>query len=190
MSRAKPSEDLIDGLTKTAAAISAHFKISCSKHSLVHWKKKNPPFPSATEQGRYNRKDCFDWVQTHIISGLDSKQSDMELLRQEMIAKARTNIRKDESSQFDLDVKKGKFIDLKEARQIYGGSLRMYHDWVKAELETNSPIARKNKLTSLGATPEIVAAFYEFDILQAQASIGRIEAKCETASKVVAKAKE
>ncbi len=84
-----------------------------------------------------------------------------------------------ETRELELDQAKGKFIERAAARAVVEGALRKYHGFVKAELENSGPQRRQKKLAELGADAGAVGVFHEFDVIDSQAVIDRIEARCE-----------
>lgn len=175
-----PTPAHIDGLTRLAAVIGGHFKIPCSKQNIKHWQKKNPPFPAPTQANRYDRAACFEWVTTYIVSEADATTQG-DLFRREREAEAHLKIRKDKDAAFDFEVKRGKYIERAIANQSVIGALKSYHGFVRNELELNATATRRDKLTALGASQEIVTLFHEWDLLQMRAVIDRIEAQIEVA---------
>lgn len=180
-----PSKSIwIAGLTRLAAEIAGHFKISCSKQSIKNWtSRKNPPFPAPKESNRYNRAECFAWIEKYIMpSNGPVQQSELALLEKSMRAKAEREIDRADRERFELDKEKGLYVLRSAATQTTIGVIKKYHGFVKAELESNSVADRREKLQQLGVSVEIVALFHEFDLKQAQAMVDRIEQKCEKAS--------
>jgi hypothetical protein len=170
----------IDGLTKLATAIADHFKISCQKQHIKNWQKWSPPFPPPAISGsnRYDRAECFDWIERNYLPKGNQGQEQTDLFIRSARAEAQSRIRKDEREAFEFDVQKEKYIPRPKADRTIKSVIIQYHGIVRAEVERISPIARKNKLQELGATPEIINAFHAFDLMQAQSVIDRISDKC------------
>lgn len=188
MNKKPAKKSYIDGLTRLAAAIAAHFDIPCVKQDISKWQKFSPPFPSPNPgSNRYKLKPCFAWVEKYWLPKKKPSQGEQkELFMEAMIADARLKIRKDQEHAFNFDVEKKKYITRPIAELAIMGFAKRYHAWVRLELERNITMERKAKLESLGASPEIVAAFYQFDLSQAMGVVGRIEDNCEAFSKEAA----
>jgi hypothetical protein len=170
--------------TAMAEAIANHFKISCSKQSLQNWQKWDPPFPRPDAGGRYDKQECFDWIEkVYLPKGARGAQQ-TDLFIQEREAQARTKIRADEQSAYEFDVLKGKYIDRTKAKLTTIGCLKKYHGFVRTELERKSTDARREKLKELGMDPELITKFGDFDLELAKAMIDRIEVECEKAGNV------
>lgn len=172
--------EYIDGLTRVAVAIADKFKISCTKQSIKNWQKWTPGFPSPAISGsnRYNRAECFDWIEKNYLSRGASGAAQTDLFIMSAEAEARIKIRKDEESALDIEIKRGRYIPRDTSKRTIIGALKKYHSFVRSELERGATTARREKLTLLGASPEIVAAFYEFDFEHSRLQIDRIEQRC------------
>jgi hypothetical protein len=183
-----PPKDYVDGLTRLAATIAAHFDIPCVKQDITKWRKFTPPFPSPNPgSNRYKLPECLEWVEVYWLPKKRPGEAEQkELFLQAMIADAQLKIRKDQEHAFNFDVEKKKYITQPIAELAIMGFAKRYHAWVRLEMERNLTTERKSKLESLGVSAEAVAAFYQFDLLQAVSAIGRIETECENFSKEAA----
>lgn len=176
-----PSKSIwIAGLTRLAAEINGHFKISCAKQNIKNWQRRSPPFPAPKASNRYNRAECFAWVEKFIMpSSGPVNQSELAWVTRAEQAKSEREVDRAERERFELDKEKGLYVLRSAATQTTIGVIKKYHGFVKAELESNSVADRREKLQQLGVSVEIVALFHEFDLKQAQAMVDRIEQKCE-----------
>lgn len=170
----------INGLNRTAAAIEGHFKIICTKSTLHHWKSRVPPFPAPNGKNQYNRQQCYEWIETYIIPNRKKDGDDENLQAKAFEAKQKSHILNLEQELFEFEVLKGKYVERSEANRSVAGCARLYHGFVRAEIEQRATETRRAKLIALGVGPEVVAAFLEFDLKEQQGMIERIEARCES----------
>lgn len=98
------------------------------------------------------------------------------------MAKSEQIIRENKQHDFEFEVEKGKYIERSAAVQTVIAALRKYLNFVESELEKNAPAERLEKLTALGCSKEIIAAFREFDVAQSAALIDRIREQCKKES--------
>lgn len=169
---------IIEGLTRLADIIATHFKIPCGKQTIKHWQRMNPPFPPH-KNNRYNKTECFEWVQKYIVPGLHEGGDELvELLARAQKAKAIEQIKKAEKATIIVDLLDKKYVDKNTAKLTTIAVVKTFHNFVRGELESGQPIERKERLASLGASPEIVAAFFEYDLKQSQALMDKIEDHC------------
>lgn len=99
-------------------------------------------------------------------------------------AKAEEQITKAAHAKLELEEAEGRLVDKDAARLKTISAAKVYHALVKREIEQVSPSSRLEKLTALGATAEIIAAFHEWDLVAARETIDRIEAGCAKLAKV------
>jgi hypothetical protein len=176
----KPSA-WIDSLTATATYISHKYKISCTKHLIKYWQKKEPPFPTATANNRFNIAQVEEWVEKHYLPNQNKLEEGM--LAREQTAISTRKILAAENEQFDLDLRRGKYIDRDLARRTIVGALKRYHGIVRAELERNLTELRRAKLAELETSPAIMAIFLHFDLELARQTVEKIELECEKLGK-------
>lgn len=179
--------NLVQGMINLAKAIEAEFKIPCNRQTIHYWKKLPPPknFPPANEGNCYDWDVVCRWMDNHLAEQGKGDGSPNQLLLDQKAfeAKSRTTIRKDKWDEMDFKKAQGLLIDRVKADITTKTALRLYHGFVRTELERNLTDRRREKLVALGVTPEQVAAFFEFDIELARSIVDLIETKCEEESK-------
>lgn len=179
-----PAKVILQGLRRTAEAIARHFKTTCSKDDISYFKSLEPPFPAPSPGTNfYQQEEVFAWFETNIMPKRRAKLDGQDFHSKAAKAKASTVILANKEAQFDFDVKQGKYISRSVAKRSIVGFAKRFKSWVFNELEKKLPDARREKLRQLGAGPEIIAAFYEFDLAQSVETVGNIEQRGETFAK-------
>lgn len=176
VTKAKTNPDWIAGLTNTAKAIAEHFKMPCSKQTIKYWQTRNPPFPAPAISGsnRYSRSECFAWIKTYGPKR-DADESDVSLEARAREAELNTILHKEESERLDLEEKKGSLIDKHVSRNSIVAFATSAKAMIRAEVETNCPDDRKEKLLALGVSQETVAIFHAWDLERGIQTITKIE---------------
>lgn len=179
MKKSEDSSDKIAGLTRLAMVIADHFQILCSKQDIHHWRSRNPPFPSPNAANRFDKRACFDWIEANIMTKRPSGEESQMLLAAAFKAKQEQIIRENEEHKFKFDVEKKKYVERSLAERSIVGMSKKIFSWVRGEIERSATSDRKAKLIELGASPELAAAFYDFDLLHAQKMIDAISATAD-----------
>jgi hypothetical protein len=184
----------IRGYNNLAALIQQKFGIPCNKMTIKGWQTRptgNRPKFTVPDPVRneFEVAECFAWVEKYVPSVLreasKNGKSDKELRQLEMLeqkthaAKSSKQIVAAEREAWEFEREKGEWIRRDESENTIKAAMKMYHNFVRTELESLTAEARREKLQQLGVAPEIVAQFYEFDLAAARNTTDRIEKRCE-----------
>lgn len=174
-------------LAGIANLIREHFKMPCDKMRIKNWQTRHtPPFPYPKENNEFDVAECFKWVEAlqkrkgakgQLVT-MDMNLESLDVRAAE--AHAKKKITSAEREQFEFEKEKGEWIKRDIAEQTICAAMREYHKFVRQEVEFNNPIRRKEKLVELGASPELLAKFFEYDVAASIATLDRIEKKCES----------
>lgn len=168
-----------------AKLIREHFGLNCDRSTISGWQSRHtPPFPRPDDNNAYNVAECFVWVellQKRKGQGLKGPiDTQMELLdREAASARQRQKITAAEREAFNFEIEKGLYIKRDESEFTIRASMKSYHLFVKQEIEVNNPQLRKEKLIELGASPELIAKFFEYDATASISTVDKIEKRCE-----------
>lgn len=167
-----------------AEAIAREFQTSCAKQDINFWKSYDPPFPKCRTNNEYDQSECFKWFEKHIApTRAKAGTAAGDLFTRAREAKAEEQITKAAHAKLELEEAEGRLIDKSVARLSTISAAKDYHAMVRREVEQTTPAARRDKLQELGAPPEVIALFHEFDLLQTKAMIDRIERACAKAAR-------
>lgn len=119
-----------------------------------------------------------------LLAGLKSLiafyQRTPEAMQAERLALVRTTR---ETKQLELSTAQGNLIRRDVATNTGRAVVLKLRDFFRAENEVGATASRKEKLEQLGATPEIVATFYEWDLKEAANRDDRVAERCQKEAK-------
>lgn len=176
----RPRTIYISGLTDLASAIEAEFKILCTKQLIQSWRKHNPPFPSPHASMGYDRELCFQWVRDNKGSIAGTSEADLAKL---LTAKQRIENARANREEWKFKQEQGLYLERMIANRTIAALVKEFHSFTQKEIEKYGPDTRRDKLKIMGVSEEIVALFFEWDIIESRSTLDRIEDKAEKLAK-------
>ena len=193
---AKPEPEWIEGLTKLAIYIAEYAwppkgdRMTCSKQTILEWKKKIPPFPSPTAAGRYQWSACKQWVMNwRSEHGYGKGDDTSELFANLTIERARSEMENIEHERMLRSVERGKYIEKGIIARLATGAGRSISAEINA-IEHALPLALEMDLKEMVIPNEQRLLIMEKFRTHCRTFVEKINATCAQRMRELGEAKD
>jgi hypothetical protein len=175
-----------------AVRLAKHFagriRIDISEQQISKWKNGEglPPgaqLPPAKLGNRFDTQAWADWIERTLMPkyGMNvDAQGNLDISIFELASRAEAQRKIDEGARIriELEVARGKYIEVVAAERAAAGVARQYHEFWKARAEKSEPELARQKLMSLGVESVKVEEFTQWAVERARVLVDLVEAKC------------
>jgi transcriptional regulator with XRE-family HTH domain len=192
--------DICDSQEELAKRMMIHFqnpdktsklRIEITKKTISDWhlgKRLSgniAPFPKIEgARKRYSLRAVIDWFNAYLWHDYraDANQTNGEKLSafvplgelRDIAARAEL-----EKTIFDIEIAKGRHLATAKSAAILAGTMRQYHDFLKARLERTSADVFENFWQGIGLTPEQISASKDFLTKELRSVVDDLENEAE-----------